>query len=140
MPCVVASLFLLNRYILIVLRSTYYKNAAPYPTLLENHNGHLVTTATFSPQGGRCAEVQLYCFWPSDLSSSIHCLMLHVVGGCLSGSFQLFSLLYLYLQLIFQMPQSHRNVFTYISAFLRELLLHSNDNKLDAKTLGKSML
>lgn len=35
------------------------------------------------------------------------------------------------------MPQSHRNVFTYISAFLRELLLHSNDNKLDAKTLGK---
>lgn len=47
------------------------------------------------------------------------------------------SLLNFYLQLIFQMPQSHRNVFTYISAFLRELLLHSNDNKLDAKTLGK---
>ncbi|XP_078372511.1 inositol polyphosphate 5-phosphatase OCRL-like isoform X3 [Oculina patagonica] len=39
-------------------------------------------------------------------------------------------------QLIFQMPQSHRNVFTYISAFLRELLLHSNDNQLDAKTLA----
>ena len=41
------------------------------------------------------------------------------------------------LQLIFQIPQSHRNVFTYLSAFLRELLLHSNDNKLDAKTLGE---
>ena len=41
------------------------------------------------------------------------------------------------LQLIFQIPQSHRNVFTYISAFLRELLLYSNDNKLDAKTLGE---
>jgi len=39
-------------------------------------------------------------------------------------------------QLIFQMPQSHQNVFTYISSFLRELLLHSNDNKLDAKTLA----
>ncbi|KAJ7363423.1 hypothetical protein OS493_009576 [Desmophyllum pertusum] len=39
-------------------------------------------------------------------------------------------------QLIFQMPQSHRNVFTYISSFLRELLLNSNDNKLDAKTLA----
>lgn len=39
-------------------------------------------------------------------------------------------------RLIFQMPQSHRNVFTYISAFLRELLLHSNDNKLDVKTLA----
>lgn len=39
-------------------------------------------------------------------------------------------------QLIFQIPQSHRNVFTYISAFLRELLLYSNDNKLDAKTLA----
>lgn len=41
------------------------------------------------------------------------------------------------LQLILQIPQSHRNVFTYLSAFLRELLLHSNDNKLDAKTLGE---
>lgn len=39
-------------------------------------------------------------------------------------------------QLIFQIPQSHRNVFTYISAFLRELLLRSDDNKLDAKTLA----
>lgn len=39
-------------------------------------------------------------------------------------------------QVIFQIPKSHRNVFTYISAFLRELLQHSNDNKLDAKTLA----
>ena len=66
------------------------------------------------------------------------------VGGLLRSFFfnlvqssVIFALLYFYLQLIFQMPQSHRNVFTYISAFLRELLLHSNDNKLDAKTLGK---
>ena len=76
--------------------------------------------------------------WPLLLSS--HCVMLHVVGACSLNFFKFttgFSLLYFYLQLIFQMPQSHRNVFTYISAFLRELLLHSNDNKLDAKTLGK---
>lgn len=39
-------------------------------------------------------------------------------------------------QLIRQIPQSHLNVFTYISAFLRELLQHSNENKLDAKTLA----
>lgn len=44
------------------------------------------------------------------------------------------------LQLIFQIPQSHRNVFTYVSAFLRELLVYSNDNKLDAKTLGECSL
>lgn len=40
-------------------------------------------------------------------------------------------------QLISQIPQTHKNVFTYVSSFLRELLLYSNDNKLDAKTLGK---
>lgn len=39
-------------------------------------------------------------------------------------------------QVIFQIPKSHRNVFTYISAFLRELLRNSNENKLDAKTLA----
>ncbi|XP_015777933.1 PREDICTED: inositol polyphosphate 5-phosphatase OCRL-1-like [Acropora digitifera] len=39
-------------------------------------------------------------------------------------------------QLISQIPQTHKNVFTYVSSFLRELLLYSNDNKLDAKTLA----
>ncbi|XP_031549420.1 inositol polyphosphate 5-phosphatase OCRL-like isoform X2 [Actinia tenebrosa] len=39
-------------------------------------------------------------------------------------------------QLIYQIPECHRNVFTYITAFLRELLLASTENKLDAKTLA----
>lgn len=62
----------------------------------------------------------------------VYLLSFNIAQNCIS-----FSPLYFYLQLIFQMPLSHRNVFTYISAFLRELLLHSNDNKLDAKTLGQ---
>ena len=33
-------------------------------------------------------------------------------------------------------PTSHRNVFKYICAFLRKLLQHSANNKLDAKNLG----
>jgi len=33
-------------------------------------------------------------------------------------------------------PTSHRNVFKYICAFLRKLLQHSTNNKLDAKNLG----
>ena len=40
-------------------------------------------------------------------------------------------------QVIAQLPQCHRNAFTYLAAFLRELLLYSEQNKLDAKTLGK---
>ncbi|XP_067903661.1 inositol polyphosphate 5-phosphatase OCRL isoform X1 [Heterodontus francisci] len=38
--------------------------------------------------------------------------------------------------LIGQLPRSHRNVFRYLMAFLRELLKHSEDNKLDAKMLA----
>ncbi len=34
------------------------------------------------------------------------------------------------------MPSNHRNVFYYLIAFLRELLRHSNSNKLDSKILG----
>ncbi|XP_048578067.1 inositol polyphosphate 5-phosphatase OCRL isoform X3 [Nematostella vectensis] len=39
-------------------------------------------------------------------------------------------------QLICQLPECHRNAFTYLTAFLRELLLSSTENKLDAKTLA----
>ncbi|XP_038632116.1 inositol polyphosphate 5-phosphatase OCRL isoform X1 [Scyliorhinus canicula] len=38
--------------------------------------------------------------------------------------------------LIDQLPRCHRNVFKYLMAFLRELLKHSEDNKLDAKMLA----
>ena len=34
------------------------------------------------------------------------------------------------------LPIYHRNVFNYLIDFLKELLLHSADNKLDAKTLA----
>lgn len=36
-----------------------------------------------------------------------------------------------------QLPEIRRNVFLYICAFLQELLNHSQDNGLDAKTLGE---
>lgn len=34
------------------------------------------------------------------------------------------------------LPVYHRNVFTYLMAFLKELLIHADDNNLDAKTLA----
>ncbi|XP_047735563.1 inositol polyphosphate 5-phosphatase OCRL isoform X2 [Hyalella azteca] len=39
-------------------------------------------------------------------------------------------------QVVSQMPDYHRNVFTYLMAFLNELLVHRHENKLDASTLG----
>ncbi|KAG7153258.1 Inositol polyphosphate 5-phosphatase OCRL-like, partial [Homarus americanus] len=36
--------------------------------------------------------------------------------------------------IIYKLPDYHRNVFTYLMAFLKELLNHSEDNNLDAKT------
>ncbi|KAG8036817.1 hypothetical protein G9C98_004139 [Cotesia typhae] len=39
-------------------------------------------------------------------------------------------------QLVMQLPEIRRTVFLYISAFLQELLNHSQDNGLDAKTLA----
>ncbi|KAK8745201.1 hypothetical protein OTU49_000509, partial [Cherax quadricarinatus] len=38
--------------------------------------------------------------------------------------------------IIYKLPDYHRNVFTYLMAFLKELLNHSEDNNLDAKTLA----
>lgn len=40
-------------------------------------------------------------------------------------------------QIVMQLPEIRRNVFLYICAFLQELLNHSQDNGLDAKTLGE---
>ncbi|XP_054164292.1 type II inositol 1,4,5-trisphosphate 5-phosphatase-like [Oppia nitens] len=39
-------------------------------------------------------------------------------------------------QVVQEMPEHHRNVFYYLIAFLRELLRHSNTNKLDSKLLA----
>ncbi|XP_071487266.1 inositol polyphosphate 5-phosphatase OCRL-like [Diadema antillarum] len=39
-------------------------------------------------------------------------------------------------QIMKQLPKCHRNVFKYLTALIRELLLHNDDNKLDAKTLA----
>ncbi|XP_071521697.1 inositol polyphosphate 5-phosphatase OCRL [Panulirus ornatus] len=39
-------------------------------------------------------------------------------------------------EIIYKLPDYHRNVFTYLMAFLKELLNHSEDNNLDAKTLA----
>ncbi|XP_047735993.1 type II inositol 1,4,5-trisphosphate 5-phosphatase-like [Hyalella azteca] len=39
-------------------------------------------------------------------------------------------------QVVSQMPDYHRNVFTYLMAFLNELLVHRHENKLDASTLA----
>lgn len=36
-----------------------------------------------------------------------------------------------------QLPEIRRTVFVYICYFLQELLNHTQDNELDAKTLGK---
>ncbi|XP_045610419.1 inositol polyphosphate 5-phosphatase OCRL isoform X2 [Procambarus clarkii] len=38
--------------------------------------------------------------------------------------------------IILKLPDYHRNVFTYLMAFLKELLNHSEDNNLDVKTLA----
>ena len=40
-------------------------------------------------------------------------------------------------EVVNSLPIYHRNVFNYLMDFLKELLTHSEDNKLDAKTLGK---
>lgn len=45
-----------------------------------------------------------------------------------------------YLQIVMQLPEIRRTVFLYISSFLQELLSHTQDNELDAKTLGKIIL
>ncbi|XP_022100456.1 inositol polyphosphate 5-phosphatase OCRL-1-like isoform X2 [Acanthaster planci] len=39
-------------------------------------------------------------------------------------------------QVLSQIPKSHRNVFKYLAAFIRELLMNSDENKLDTKTLA----
>eukprot|EP00111_Clytia_hemisphaerica_P006345 TCONS_00018387-protein len=39
-------------------------------------------------------------------------------------------------QIITQLPECHANVFRYLTSFLRELLRHSLDNKLDARMLA----
>lgn len=39
-------------------------------------------------------------------------------------------------QIVMQLPETRRTVFLYISSFLQELLNHTQDNELDAKTLG----
>eukprot|EP00057_Strongylocentrotus_purpuratus_P016572 XP_011671046.1 PREDICTED: inositol polyphosphate 5-phosphatase OCRL-1 [Strongylocentrotus purpuratus] len=39
-------------------------------------------------------------------------------------------------QIMKQLPRCHRNVFKYLTALIRELLMHSDDNRLDAKTLA----
>lgn len=41
-----------------------------------------------------------------------------------------------HLQIVMQLPETRRTVFLYISSFLQELLSHTQDNELDAKTLG----
>ncbi|XP_069749312.1 inositol polyphosphate 5-phosphatase OCRL isoform X2 [Narcine bancroftii] len=43
-----------------------------------------------------------------------------------------------YEHLISLLPRSHKNVFRYLMSFLRELLKYAEDNKLDAKMLGKA--
>lgn len=45
-----------------------------------------------------------------------------------------------HLQIVMQLPETRRTVFLYISSFLQELLSHTQDNELDAKTLGKIVL
>ncbi|XP_071643159.1 inositol polyphosphate 5-phosphatase OCRL isoform X2 [Temnothorax longispinosus] len=39
-------------------------------------------------------------------------------------------------QIVMQLPETRRTVFLYISSFLQELLSHTQDNELDAKTLA----
>ncbi|XP_033106034.1 inositol polyphosphate 5-phosphatase OCRL-like [Anneissia japonica] len=39
-------------------------------------------------------------------------------------------------QVMGMIPTSHKNVFKYLTAFIRELLFNSDENKLDAKTLS----
>ncbi|XP_071957184.1 inositol polyphosphate 5-phosphatase OCRL-like [Antedon mediterranea] len=39
-------------------------------------------------------------------------------------------------QVLAMIPPCHKNVFKYLTAFIRELLFNSDDNKLDAKTLS----
>ncbi|XP_059507433.1 inositol polyphosphate 5-phosphatase OCRL isoform X2 [Stegostoma tigrinum] len=64
------------------------------------------------------------------LPEPVICYELHV--RCLETSFDSRSCR----QLILQLPRCHRNVFKYLMAFLRELLKHSEENKLDAKMLA----
>ncbi|XP_060688709.1 inositol polyphosphate 5-phosphatase OCRL isoform X2 [Hemiscyllium ocellatum] len=64
------------------------------------------------------------------LPEPVICYELHV--RCLESSFDNRSCR----QLISQLPRSHRNVFKYLMAFLRELLKHSEENKLDARMLA----
>lgn len=45
--------------------------------------------------------------------------------------------LFYLLQIVMQLPEIRRTVFLYICYFLQELLNHTQDNELDAKTLGK---
>ncbi|XP_078279089.1 type II inositol 1,4,5-trisphosphate 5-phosphatase isoform X1 [Rhinoraja longicauda] len=39
-------------------------------------------------------------------------------------------------QIVYMLPQCHRNVFNYLMAFLRELLKHASSNNLDVSTLA----
>lgn len=43
------------------------------------------------------------------------------------------------LQIVMQLPEIRRTVFVYICYFLQELLNHTQDNELDAKTLGRPL-
>ena len=39
-----------------------------------------------------------------------------------------------------KLPTGHKNVFTYLIEFLKELLAHSKENGLDSKVLGMLFL
>jgi hypothetical protein len=41
-------------------------------------------------------------------------------------------------KLVGEIPESHRHVFYYLTSFMRELLRHSNYNKLDQKVLASA--
>jgi len=52
--------------------------------------------------------------------------------------FALFLLIIYSLQIINLLPVYRKKVFLYLCSFLQEVLNHSNQNGLDAKTLGKN--
>jgi hypothetical protein len=49
----------------------------------------------------------------------------------------LWLIIIIFFQIIHQIPEYHRNVFRYLTSFLKELLSRSQNNNLDIKFLGK---
>ena len=49
----------------------------------------------------------------------------------------LWLIIIIFFQIILQIPEYHRNVFRYLTSFLKELLSRSQNNNLDIKFLGK---